>query len=163
MRRIGLAVVCGALAAGCGGDGSSIGHHGGLSGCEGVASSAIPADGYYFLTTFGAGSDSGVMSCGTDTDHGSWYSAASRQRYGCGAHLKLEASGRCVVAQADDYGPDVCVEEAAGGPILDASPLVSMALFGTSSAGWSDHFRVHVEPVDDAMPLGPCLAGDPLP
>ena len=67
------------------------------------------------------------MSCGEKTLHGSWYYAASRQRYGCGAHIQIEANGKCVVAETDDYGPDVCVENAAGRPIIDASPLVSRA------------------------------------
>lgn len=137
-------------------DGPSLRHHGPLTGCEGLASAEIPADGAYYLTSFGGSSDSGTMSCGSDTDHGSWYYAASRQRYGCGAHLQVDAAGGCVVVQADDYGPDVCVEEAAGGPILDASPLVARALFGAGSAGWSDHFRVQVTVVDDTTPLGPC-------
>ncbi len=135
----------------------------GLTGCVGHAASSVPADGNYYLTTFGAGTDSGTMSCGSNTNHGSWYYAASRQRYGCGAHLKVEANGKCVVVQADDYGPDVCVENAAGGPILDASPLVGQALFGSSSAGWSDHFRVHVTEVSGSTPLGPCAGMQPPP
>ena len=49
----------------------------GLTGCHGHASSSIPASGSYYLTTFGNGSsDDGVMSCGTYTQHGSWYYAA---------------------------------------------------------------------------------------
>ena len=135
----------------------------GLSGCNGVASSSIPSTGDYFLTSFGAGSDSGTMSCGENTNHGSWYYAASRQRYGCGAHLKVEANGKCVIVAADDYGPDVCVEKAAGGPILDASPLVVAHLFGFNSAGWSDHFRVHVTKVSTSTPLGVCNGGTPPP
>ena len=43
------------------------------------------------------------MSCGEKTLHGSWYYAASRQRYGCGAHIQIEANGKCVVAEPDDY------------------------------------------------------------
>src|SRR3954470_9522455 len=92
----------------------------GLSGCRGVASAAKPASGNYFLTSFGfTSSDNGIMSCGDYTRNGSWYYAASRQRYGCGAHIQIEARGKCVVAQTDDYGPDVCVESAAGAPIID--------------------------------------------
>jgi hypothetical protein len=135
----------------------------GLTGCVGHASSSIPGDHEYYLTSFGAGSDSGTMSCGENTTHGSWYYAASRQRYGCGSHLKIEANGKCVIAEADDYGPDVCVENAAGGPIIDASPLVSEHLFGTSSAGWSDHYRVTVTEVSGSTPLGPCSASPPPP
>lgn len=96
------------------------------------------------------------MSCGTYTKHGSWYYAASRQRYGCGAHVKIEANGRCVVAKTDDYGPDVCVENAAGGAIIDVSPLVTKELFGIKSAGWSDHRKVKVTKVSTSTPLGPC-------
>lgn len=131
----------------------------GLHGCQGHAASSIPSDGNYLLTSFGAGSDSGTMSCGSNTDHGSWYYAASRQRYGCGARIKIEANGKCVVAQTDDYGPDVCVENAAGAPIIDASPLVAEHLFGTSSAGYSDQFHIHVEKVSAQTSLGPCQGG----
>src|SRR5262245_40911928 len=106
-----------------------------LSGCHGHASSSIPADGKYVLTTFGGPGDHQSMSCGGFAD-GTTYYAASRQRYGCGAHLQMEANGKCVVVQALDYGPDVCVETAAGKPVLDASPLVSKHLFGEAEAGW---------------------------
>jgi hypothetical protein len=127
-----------------------------LRGCGGHASSSKPASGEYYLTSFGAGADSGTMSCGESTRHGAWYYAASRQRFGCGAHIEITAHGKCVVAQTDDYGPDVCVESAAGRPILDASPLVSEHLFGSRSAGWSDHFLIHVVEVPRSTPLGPC-------
>ena len=99
------------------------------------------------------------MSCGEKTLHGSWYYAASRQRYGCGAHIQIEANGKCVVAETDDYGPDVCVENAAGRPIIDASPLVSEHLFGTQSAGWSDRYPIAVTLVAKSTPLGPCSSG----
>jgi hypothetical protein len=128
-----------------------------LTGCHGKASSSIPGAHQYVLTTFGATKgDDGIMSCGSYTKHGSWWYAASRQRYGCGAHVKIEANGKCVVAQTDDYGPDVCVETAAKMPVMDASPLVSKALFGASSLGWSDHRVVRVTPVSRAVALGPC-------
>jgi len=130
-----------------------------LSGCHGLASSTQPASGDYYLTSFGfTPSDDGIMSCGEYTKGGSWYYAASRQRFGCGAHIQIEANGKCVVAETDDYGPDVCVENAAGRPIIDASPLVSEHLFGTKSAGWSDRFPIHVTEVDKSTPLGPCTA-----
>ncbi len=136
----------------------------GLSGCHAQASSVIPASGSYYLTSFGfTPSDDGLMSCGTKTLHGTWYYAASRQRYGCGSHIKIEANGKCVVAKTDDYGPDVCVEAAAGRPIIDASPLVSEALFGTQSAGWSDRFAIQVTQVPTSTPLGPCTAAAPAP
>lgn len=129
-----------------------------LSGCHGHASSTIPADDSYYLTSFGGSGESGVMSCGEYTKSGSWYYMASRQRFGCGAHVKLEANGKCVVAEADDYGPDVCVENAAGKAIIDASPLVSEKLYGEKSAGWSDRLEVTATVVDDSTPLGPCSA-----
>ncbi len=132
----------------------------GLSGCRGTASSSVPASGDYYLTSFGfTPSDDGLMSCGEKTLHGSWYYAASRQRYGCGAHIQIEANGKCVVAETDDYGPDVCVENAAGRPIIDASPLVSEHLFGTQSAGWSDRYPIAVTLVAKSTPLGPCSSG----
>lgn len=126
-----------------------------LSGCRGVASSVIPTSGDYFLTTFGGPGESQPMSCGSHTKNGTWYYAASRQRYGCGSRIKLSAGGKCVVVQTDDYGPDVCVEKAAGGPIIDASPLVGTYLFGSASAGWSDHFKIKVTTVSKTTPLGP--------
>lgn len=133
-----------------------------LSGCgAGKASSAIPSNGEYELTSFGftPGADDGQMSCGDYTRTGSWYYAASRQRYGCGSRIQIEANGKCVVAQTDDYGPNVCVENAAHMPIIDASPLVSEHLFGVQSAGWSDHLRIHVTEVAKSTPLGPCAGG----
>jgi hypothetical protein len=129
-----------------------------LKNCHGKASSSIPSSGAYELTSFGGPSESGIMSCGDYTKDGTWYYAASRQRYGCGAHIQIEANGKCVVAQTDDYGPDVCVEAAAGKPIIDASPLVSKYLFDTNSAGWSDHLAITVTLVDKSTPLGPCAA-----
>jgi hypothetical protein len=127
-----------------------------LRGCHGTASSAVPDDGNYFMTTFGGSNDGQRMSCGERTLNGSWYYAASRQRYGCGAHLQVTANGACVVVEADDYGPDQCVERAAGGPILDVSPVAAEALFGTDSAGWSDQLEINVVEVDPSTPLGPC-------
>jgi hypothetical protein len=131
-----------------------------LNGCHGQASSSVPANGKYTLTTFGGPGDHQSMSCGGYADGSTWY-AASRQRYGCGAKLKIEANGKCVVTEALDYGPDVCVENAAGMPIIDASPKVSKALFGESGAGWSDHMVVTVTEVPKATPVGPCTASPP--
>jgi len=128
-----------------------------LSGCHGQASSTIPADGRYVMTTFGGGADDQQMSCGGYADGVGWY-AASRQRYGCGAKLQVEANGNCVVLTALDYGPDVCVEAAAGMPILDMSPSASKALYGVSGAGWSDHLIVTVTEVDSSTPTGPCTS-----
>lgn len=128
----------------------------GLVGCKGKASSSIPASGTYVLTTFGGPSEPQPLACGGHSKGGTWYYAASKQRFGCGAHVRISANGKCVVARTDDYGPDVCVEKAAGMPVMDASPLVGKALFGQSSLGWSDKKKVTVELVDDSTPLGPC-------
>lgn len=127
-----------------------------LTGCDGKASSTLPFSGAYTLTTFGGPGESQPVACGGSTRHGTWYYAASSQRYGCGSRIRLTANGRCVVAQTADYGPDVCVERAAQGPVLDASPLVAQALFGTAQLGWSERRRVTVTRVSRTTPLGPC-------
>ncbi|MFT3693485.1 MAG: hypothetical protein QM831_10125 [Kofleriaceae bacterium] len=137
-------------------DGASVNtYKSGLTGCHGQAATSIPSSGKFFLTSFGGPGDHQQMSCGGYAN-GTGYYAASRQRYGCGSKLMVQANGKCVVVNALDYGPDVCVENAAGGPILDASPVVSKYLFGSSSAGWSDHFAITVTEVGATTPLGPC-------
>jgi hypothetical protein len=142
--------------------GASVTYTSRLSGCHGQASTTIPSNGAYDLTSFGGPGDEQSMSCGGQADGKGWY-AASRQRYGCGAKLQVEANGKCVVLAALDYGPDVCVENAAHSPILDVSPAASKLLFNSSSAGWSDHFAVTVTEVSAGKPLGPCVAGTPPP
>ena len=132
----------------------------GLTGCRGQAASSIPASGQYILTTFGGPGDHQPMSCGGYANGTGWY-AASRQRYGCGSKLRVEANGKCVVVVTDDYGPDVCVENAAGKPILDVSPKVSRELFGMSGAGWSDRVVVTATEVDASTPVGLCAATPP--
>jgi hypothetical protein len=131
-----------------------------LSGCNGHASATIPADGRYVITTFGGPGDHQPMSCGGYADGTGWY-AASRQRYGCGSHIKVQANGKCVVLKTDDYGPDVCVENAAHMPIIDVTPRASKELFGATGAGWSDHLVVTVEEVPTSTPLGICAATPP--
>lgn len=138
--------------------GASINYTSHLSGCHGTASSTISASGSYVLTSFGGPGDEQPMSCGGQADGKGWY-AASRQRYGCGAKLMVQANSKCVVLAALDYGPDVCVENAAHSPILDVSTAAAKLLFGTSSAGWSDHFVVDVTQVSSSTPLGPCDPG----
>lgn len=133
-----------------------------LTGCRGQASSTIPADGRYVLTTFGGPGDHQSMSCGGFADGTTWY-AASRQRYGCGSKLKVEANGKCAVVNALDYGPDVCVERAVGMPIMDVSPKVSKHLFGVSGAGWSDRLKVTVTEVASSTPVGICSTTNPPP
>lgn len=131
-----------------------------LTGCRGQASSSIPADGRFVLTTFGGPGDHQSMSCGGFADGTTWY-AASRQRYGCGSKLKIEANGKCAVVNALDYGPDVCVENAVGMPIMDVSPKVSKHLFGVSGAGWSDRLKVTVTKVASNTPVGICSTTTP--
>nr|HEX4314134.1 hypothetical protein [Kofleriaceae bacterium] len=133
-----------------------------LSGCNGKASSTIPSNGQYVMTTFGGGADTQPMSCGGEADGVGWY-AASRQRYGCGSKLQVEANGKCVVVATEDYGPDVCVENAAHSPILDMSPRAAKVLWNTSEAGWSDHMVVTATEVDDTTPLGECSSTPPPP
>ncbi|MBK7586302.1 MAG: hypothetical protein IPI67_39715 [Myxococcales bacterium] len=128
-----------------------------LKGCYGKTSSTIPASGVYVLTTFGGPSEPQPLACGGHSKSGSWYYAASRQRYGCGTRVRIKANGKCVVAQTDDAGPDVCVEKAVGLPVMDASPLVGKALFGTAGLGWSDKKKVTVEVAPNGTPLGPCM------
>jgi len=135
--------------------GASVTYTSHLSGCHGVASSTIPSNGHYDLTSFGGPGDEQAMSCGGEADGKGWY-AASRQRYGCGAKVMVQANGKCVVLATMDYGPDVCVENAAGAPILDVSPAASKVLFNTSSAGWSDRLAVVVTEVSSSTPLGLC-------
>jgi len=141
--------------------GTSITEARGLSGCKGQASSSIPSNGQYVITTF-ASPGGAQMSCGGYADGVSWY-AASRQRYGCGSHIRVTANGKCVVLRTDDYGPDVCVENAATMPIIDASPAATQYLFGVKGAGWSDHRVVTVEEVSTSEPLGPCSSSTSTP
>ena len=136
--------------------GASINVDSHLKNCHGKASTSIPADGKYYITTFGGPGDHQSMSCGGYANGTGWY-AASRQRYGCGAHLQVTANGKCVVVEAQDYGPDVCVENAAGKPILDVSPAVSKYLFDENGAGYSDHLQIVVEEVASSTPLGHCI------
>jgi hypothetical protein len=169
MRTLGVALFTAVVLVACSArtttqDGASKASTEGLAGCDGLASSTIPASHQYVLTSFGnTPSDNGEMSCGEYTDDGDWYYAASRQRYGCGSHVSVQANGKCVVVATDDYGPDVCVENAAGMAILDASPLVAEQLFGVSSAGWSDGLTVLVTEVAASTPLGPCAVATPPP
>lgn len=142
--------------------GDSVTYTSHLSGCHGQAATSIPSDGHYDLTSFGGPGDQQSMSCGGQADGKGWY-AASRQRYGCGTKLMVEANGKCVVLAALDYGPDVCVENAAHSPILDVSPAASKILFNSASAGWSDHFAVTVTEVGASTPLGICQTQPPPP
>jgi hypothetical protein len=114
----------------------------------------IPANDMYYLTSFDGGES---MACGGYADGVSYY-ATSWVRFGCGAKLAITnpANGLCVVVAVKDAGPADWVEEAAGGPIIDASTRVCRDLFGSSSCGWSDQLAVEVVEVADGTPTGPC-------
>ena len=128
--------------------------------CNHQTSSAVPDDHTYVITTFGGGSDTQSTACGGRQADAEWYYAASKQRFGCGARLRVvnPKTCACVVVQVADLGPDICVEQAAGYPVLDASPLVTRHLFGASSAGWSEGVLVQATTASAGAPLGPCTA-----
>jgi len=123
----------------------------------------------YFLTAYGGPADpsayNGVPACGGARVDGSWYYATGAYTFGCGARLELRAGGTCVVVSVVDNGPAVWVEQSAKqlcgktGYIIDASPLVSQKLYGTSSAGWSDCLPIGVTPVPSSTPTGPRPCG----
>ncbi len=120
----------------------------------------VPADGRFYLTSFsGEG-----MACGGQAD-GTWYYTTSWVRWHCGARLEVRNpdNDACVVVEVADAGPADWVEENAGGPILDASPLVCRNLFGPNSCCWSDHFEVVVTEVAEDTPLGEDGCGPALP
>ena len=129
------------------------GHHCPTSGE--IAGRDVPSDNAYYLTTFGGGGDTQRMSCGGSAD-ATWYYVADKWRFGCGAHVRITnpATGASCVAQVADVGPNICVEQAAGRPVIDASPLVSLALFHVHEAGWSDRRDIVAELVDNTTPLG---------
>jgi hypothetical protein len=124
-------------------------------------------EGQFFLTTFGGPNDSGdngQLACGGRSNPGSndvheKYYAAAKQRFGCGTHIKLEANGKCIILETTDAGPAAWVEDKAGGPVIDATPLAAQELFGGSGFGWSDKKAVQLSIADASTPLGPCGGG----
>jgi len=128
-----------------------------------IAGRNIPADNLYYITTFGGGRDNQPMACGTYAD-GRWLYIADSWRFGCRARVRVThpQTGRWCVAEVADVGPNICVERAAGKPIIDASPVITRELFGRSSAGWSDRMVVHTTVVPRSTPLG-CGSGTPPP
>lgn len=124
----------------------------------------VPADGAYYITTFGGGADTQPMACGGTAD-GTWAYVADEARFGCGAKLQISANGKSCVAQVADCGPNRCVEQAAANngcgtnyPIIDASPFITQYLFGITSSGWSDHTAITAVPVDSSTAVG-CPGG----
>lgn len=120
-----------------------------------IAGRNLPPDNVYYATTFGIGPDNGPMACGGYAD-GRWLYLADSWRFGCGARVKLTnpRNGRWCVAQVADVGPNICVERAAGRPIIDASPIVTRELYGRSAIGWSDRVPMVAERVASSTPLG---------
>ena len=120
-----------------------------------IAGRTIPSDNTYFLTSFGGGVDTQRMAC-TGVADGRWMYIADAWRFGCRARVRVinPRTGRWCVAQVADVGPNVCVEQAAGRPIIDASPVLTRELFGRNSAGWSDRIVVRAELVPTSTPLG---------
>lgn len=131
---------------------------GGYDCSAGQAGRSIPADNLYYLTSFGGGSDTQPVACaGMPPADGSWYYVADSSRFGCGTRILISnpSTGKSVVAVVADYGPNICVEQAGGKPVIDASPLVSRYLFGSDSSGYIDRRLVQATVVDPSTPLGP--------
>ena len=128
-----------------------------------IAGRNIPADNLYYITTFGGPGDQQRMACGSYAD-GRWLYIADSWRFGCRARVRVTnpVTGRWCVAEVADVGPNICVERAAGKPVIDASPVITRELFGRSSAGWSDRVVVHTDVVARSTPLG-CGSGTPPP
>ena len=128
-----------------------------------IAGRTIPSDDLFYLTTFGGGVDTGHMACGGTAD-GRWMYIADSWRFGCRSRVKITnpRTGRWCVAQVADVGPNICVEQAARKPIIDASPVIARELYGIGSAGWSDRVLVRAELVASGTPLG-CGTGSTTP
>lgn len=120
-----------------------------------IAGRNIPADNMYYVTTFGGGSDNQRMACSGYAD-ARWMYIADSWRFGCGSRVKMTnpRTGRWCVVQVADVGPNICVERAAGRPIIDASPAITRELFGIGSAGWSDRVSVRAERVPSSTAMG---------
>jgi hypothetical protein len=121
-----------------------------------IAVSSIPSDNGYYLTTF----TGGTMSCGGQANGVDLY-IADRQRFGCGTHVRVTnpANNKSCVTFVGDTGPNICVEEAAGKAVIDASPAIAEALFGHSSDGWSDHAAVIATETTDPIGCGTAPSG----
>jgi len=151
--------------------------------CSGTYATKKAGDGNYYLTSFGCWVDSSgthhsdpgdncIPAClsqaksdgicqsgwsGKVCEEQTSYYVADSGRFGCLARLRITnpASGAGVVAVVLDAGPACWVEAKVQRAILDASPPVALALFGSSSVGWSSKRLVHVVEVDASTPLGP--------
>jgi hypothetical protein len=124
--------------------------------------SDIPADGIFYISTFEGGAP---MSCHHAPADGVSLYIADRDRWPCDSHVRLidpraldpraetPLHLSCVVEVAD-RGPNVCVEEAAGKAMVDASPVITRYLFGIDQSGWSDHREVIAIATSDDLGCG---------
>jgi hypothetical protein len=149
--------------------------------CSGTTGKTKLEDGNYYATNFGCWVDANGASHSDPGDncipaclatlqsngtcaglggpacerHVNWY-AADKDRFGCGAHLRVTnpANGKSAVVAVIDAGPACWVEQDAESGIVDLSSRVTEYLFG-GSVGWSDMAKIHVVEVDASVPLGP--------
>lgn len=136
--------------------------------CAALSYSDKPSDGIYYITSYGGGNETQPQACpGMAMADGKWAYIADLARFGCGTKVKIEANGKSCIAQVADCGPNRCVEDAAAQnscqthfPIIDASPLITKYLHGTTSAGWSDKFKIKVTEVSSSTPIGCPGGGD---
>jgi hypothetical protein len=128
----------------------------------GDTQSDIPADGVFYISMFEGG---GPMSCHGAVADGTSLYIADRDRWPCDSHVRITnpfpldgPDGTLVrqscVALVSDRGPNICVEEAAGRPMVDASPAITEYLFGVEQSGWSDHREVLAELTTDPLGCG---------
>lgn len=87
--------------------------------------------------------------------HINWF-AADRDRFGCGAKLRVTNpdNGKTAVVMVIDAGPACWVEDQVDTGVVDLSYRVTEYLFG-GAVGVSDKEKVHVVEVDASTPLGP--------
>ena len=105
--------------------------------------SDIPADGIFYISTFEGGAP---MSCHRALADGLSLYIADRDRWPCDSHVRLIVPSpldpraaipehlSCVVEVAD-RGPNICVEQAAGKPMIDASPAITRYLLWPRAVG----------------------------
>lgn len=130
--------------------------------CAALSYSDKPANGVYYITTYGGGNETQKQACaGAALADGTWAYIADLARFGCGAKVKISANGKSCISQVADCGPNKCVEDAAAYnscnshfPIIDASPFITKHLFGTSGAGWSDKLKVTATVVSGSATVG---------
>jgi hypothetical protein len=149
--------------------------------CSGTTASTKMQNGNYYATAFGCwvdangvnhadAGDNCIPAClstlqangactglsGPDCErHINWY-AADRDRFGCGARLRVTnvETGKSAVVEVIDAGPACWVEQQASTGIVDLSSRATQYLFG-GPVGWSDAAKIHVVEVDPSTPLGP--------